>query len=88
MADNVLRGYTPRELAKVLRVGRDRILGWIRSGELTAINTAPSRLGKPRFVILPSHLEDFQRARRAAAPAPPPKRRRRVAVPVDYYPVS
>jgi excisionase family DNA binding protein len=81
------RGYTPAELARLLRVSADRIRAWIKRGELGAINTAPSRLGKPRFVVLPHHLEEFERKRRAADPAArPAPRRRRVAGFVDFFP--
>jgi excisionase family DNA binding protein len=80
------RGYTPNELARVLRVSPDRIRAWIKAGELGALDTARHRCGLPRYVILPHHLEEFEKRRRALTPAakPPPRRRRTVAV--DYYP--
>jgi hypothetical protein len=56
-ADPALRGYTPRELGKLLRVSHDQIRAWIRSGELGAVDTARVRCGRPRFVILPEHGE-------------------------------
>ena len=81
------RGYTPAELARLLRVSADRIRAWIKRGELGAINTAPGRLGKPRFVVLPHHLEEFERKRRAAVPAArPAPRRKRPAGYVDFFP--
>jgi excisionase family DNA binding protein len=79
------RGYTPNELARILRVSPDRIRAWIASGELPAINTAPHRCGKPRYVILPHHLAEWE-AKRLAAPPPKPARRKRLPVAVDYYP--
>ena len=84
--DSPQRGYTPNELAKVLRVSDDRIRAWIKSGELGAINTADVRSGKPRYIILPDHLAEFQRRRLAAmAPKPAPRRKRPAAM-VDYFP--
>jgi excisionase family DNA binding protein len=82
-----VRGYTPNELAKILRVNADRVRAWIKSGELPAINTASARCGKPRFVILPHHLAEFEK-RRQAAETPKPERRRRSkqTTEVDYYP--
>jgi excisionase family DNA binding protein len=79
------RGYTPRELARLLRVSPDQIRAWIRSGELGAIDTARVRCGRPQFVVLPEHLAEFTRRRAAAPPRPAPRRRRRTAL-VDYFP--
>jgi excisionase family DNA binding protein len=79
------RGYTPNELARVLRVSPDRIRAWIAAGELGAIDTARHRCGRPRYVVLPHHLAAFE-ARRAAAPPPKPARRRKRVAEIDYYP--
>jgi excisionase family DNA binding protein len=81
----VTSGYTPRELAKVLRVSPDHIRGWIKSGELGALDTARHRCGKPRYVILPHHLAEFEK-RRAAAPPPRPARRLKPTNLTDFYP--
>jgi helix-turn-helix protein len=82
------RGYTPREVARVLRVSPDRVRLWIKQGELSAINTATARCGKPRFVILPHHLAEFEASRRADAPAKPAPRRRRSPAGIDFYPLD
>jgi hypothetical protein len=79
------RGYTPNELARVLRVSPDRVRAWIQSGQLGAVNTASALCGRPRYVVLPHHLAEFER-RRAAAPPPKPPRRRTRTKAVDYYP--
>jgi excisionase family DNA binding protein len=81
------RGYTPNELARLLRVSPDAIRGWIASGELPAIDTSRARCGRPRYVILPHHLEEFTRRRSAARPKTTPKpRRRRSPAFIDYFP--
>jgi excisionase family DNA binding protein len=81
------RGLTPREAAKLLRISPDRVRAMIRRGKLGAINLARHRCGRPRFVVLPSHLADFVRGRQAATPAPPkPKRKKHPSDFVDYYP--
>jgi hypothetical protein len=86
MPANVLpRGVTPRELARILRVSPDRVRGWIASGELGAVNTARTRCGKPRFVVLPHHLAEWER-RRQTGPPPKPTRRRKQSGIVDYFP--
>jgi excisionase family DNA binding protein len=85
-AEVIGRGWTTRELARMLRVSPDRIREWIHSGQLRAINTAGSRCGKPRFVVLPHHLADFERARQVATPPPKPIRRQKRKELTDYYP--
>jgi transposase len=79
------RGLTVRDLAARYRVGPDKIRAWIRKGELKAIDTASSRVGKPRWVFLPHHLAEFERGREAG---PPPKaaRRSRLKGQIDFYP--
>lgn len=79
-------GLTPRELARLLRVSPDRVRAWIASGELGALNTAAARCGKPRYVVLPHHLAEFEQRRGAARPKPAPRRRRRTPEMIDYFP--
>jgi excisionase family DNA binding protein len=79
------RGYTPNELAKVLRVSSDKIRGWIKNGQLGAIDTATVRCRKPRYIVLPCHLAEFARRRSAGPPPKPPRRRRRLEL-IDFYP--
>ena len=82
-----VRGISPSEFAKRYRMGEDRVRAMIRRGELGALNLAPSRLGKPRFIITPAHVEAFERRHAAATPdvQPPPRRKRRTPM-VDYFP--
>ena len=79
------RGYTPRELARLLRVSPDRIRAWIVAGELGAVDTSRVRCARPRYVILPQHLAEFTRQRSAAQPKATPRRKRRPVL-VDYFP--
>src|SRR5262249_9227166 len=79
------KGMTPKEAARFLRVSRSKILAWIKRGELHAVNIAAALCGKPRYVVLPHHLAEFEQRRRAA-PAPKAKRRRRAPTARDYYP--
>ena len=79
-------GLTPSQVGRLLRVAPDRVRAWIRSGELKAINTAPTACGKPRFVVLPSHLEEFTRRRQVVTQPPPSPRRKRQPEVIDFYP--
>jgi excisionase family DNA binding protein len=80
------RGFTPRELAQLLRVSPDKVRAWIQSGRLGAINTATTRCGKPRFIILPHHLQEFERSHQAATPKKPVVRRQKRRDQIDFYP--
>jgi len=79
-------GFTVADVAQRYRVGEDKVRGWINRGELRAVNTAATLCGKPRWVIPPEALAEFER-RRAGGPAPKaPRRRRPAAGFVDYFP--
>jgi transposase len=80
------RGRTTREVAAYFRVSEDKVRAWIAKGELAAVNTAAVLCGKPRWVITPDALAEFEQ-RRAGGPPPkaPPRKRRRPEV-IDFYP--
>ncbi len=79
------RGLTVADVAKRYRVGEDKVRAWIKSGLLKAVNTQDVACGKPRFVVLPEALTEFERTR---SPAPFPKvpRRRRPTGQIDFFP--
>lgn len=79
------RGLTTADLARRYRVGEDRVRAWIKSGLLRAINTAATTCGKPRYVVVPESLAEFEKVRAAADP-PKPQRKRRRSEMVDFYP--
>ena len=65
---------TPPEIAKVLRVSHEKLLGWIRRGELTAVNVGNGN--RPRFRISPESLDAFLRQREVQPlPRVTPRRR-------------
>lgn len=58
------RKLTPPEVAEMWGVSNDKILAFIRSGELRAINAAtPGRSQRPRYLIDLDDLADFERRR-------------------------
>jgi Helix-turn-helix domain len=69
---------TPPELARLWGISPEKIVGWIRSGELAAVNMATNRQGRPRWAIDIEAVRAFERSR-AATPVPTPRRRRRQA---------
>jgi hypothetical protein len=74
-------------MARLYRVGQDKIRGWIARGELKAVNTATAALcGRPRWVILPEALAELDRRRAGGPPPKPERRRRRREEEIDFYP--
>jgi len=67
---------TPPELAARWGIDPAKVLTWIRSGELRAIDAATRPGGRPRFLIDQRDIEAFERRRSVQAPSPTPTRRR------------
>lgn len=68
------------EVAKLLRVRRDKVLAWIRSGRLRGFNVAEHENGRPKYRVNQADLEAFIEQRAVTQPAPrgrPAGRRRR-----------
>ena len=66
----------PTDIARRYRVSVHKILRWIATSELRAINVATDIARRPRWIVTPEALAEFER-RRAAQLAPAPRRRRR-----------
>jgi transposase len=78
-------GLTVSEFARRYRVGEDKVRSWIARGELKAVNTASVLCGRPRWVVPPEALAEFEKGRGCPAPKPQRRRRRR-AHEIDFYP--
>ena len=76
-ASNVRTKLSPPEVAARLGVSADKVLTWVRSGELRACNMATRRDGRPRWRIDVADLEAFEEARTAQPRPASAKRRRR-----------
>ena len=70
------RYLSPPEVAERYGVAPSKVLGWIRRGELRAVNVVATLGGRPRFRISPADLVAFE-TRREAGPQPRVTRRRR-----------
>ena len=60
---------TPPTFAKSRGVKSDKVLHWIKTGELAAVNFATSPGGRPRWKIFPEAIADSERHRAAKATA-------------------
>ena len=67
---------TPPALAKSWGISVDKVLTWIRSGELRAIDASTRHGGRPRYLIDPVDVEAFE-AKRTVQPQVPHTRRGR-----------
>lgn len=82
---SVTPGYTVSDVAKLLRVGPDKVRGWLRRGELKGLNTSSAKCRRPRFIVLPDQFAAFVNGHSAADPKPAP-RRRKLTTAADYFP--
>ena len=76
--------FRPRDLALRWGVCVDKVLNFIRSGELRAFNVAAKTSKRPRYRIPVESVRQFEEQTRAAPPPPPedpaapaPSRRRK-----------
>jgi excisionase family DNA binding protein len=67
---------TPSEIAKLLRVSNEKVLGWIRRAELKAVNVS-NGVALPRYRVSRESLDDFMKAREVPPPIPRSVRRGR-----------
>lgn len=77
-------GLTVADVARRYRVGEDKVRRWIARGELKAINRADSLLSRPRWVVPPEALADFEKLR-CGGPQPKPTKKRRQAGVIEFY---
>jgi hypothetical protein len=76
---------TPPELAARWGIDAHKILSWVRSGELRAIDVSTRRGGKPRYLIDQADIAVFEQRRTVQPPAPIPRRRRKASNIVEYF---
>ena len=77
---------TPPQLARMWGVTAEKVVTFIKSGELAAIDASTRRNRRPRYLIDRSAIEDFER-RRAVVPAsaPAPRRKRTTEGVTEYF---
>jgi hypothetical protein len=76
---------SPPAVGRRLGVSADKVVGWIRTGELRAADLAQRRGGRPRYRVSLADVEVFLQ-RRSAAPTPRPRRRgRQMAGVIEFF---
>jgi hypothetical protein len=81
----LVAGFTVADICRRYRVGADKVRRWIARNELRAVNTAAVLCRRPRWVIPPDALVEFENRRTGGDPPRVRRARRRRDV-VDYYP--
>ena len=78
------RYLSPPEIADQLGVDPAKVIGWIRRGELRAVNVGngPSR---PHYRISPADLAVFEAARAVQPPTPRLRRRRKDPISWSFF---
>jgi hypothetical protein len=72
------QAVSPRRYANSRNINVSKVLTWIRSGELRAVNLAVRPEGRPRWKLTPEAIAEFEAKRSSTPPpAPPPRRPRR-----------
>jgi hypothetical protein len=74
------------DLGRRWKVGSDKVYGFIRRGELVAVNVATCLSGRPQWRVTWESVEQFERRRGSTPPPKPTRRRSRTEQMVDYYP--
>ena len=73
MTPDPLKYVTPPTYARRIRVAREQVVLWIKSGELAALDSSDKPgISRPRWKISPAAIIEFE-SRRSASP--PPKKR-------------
>lgn len=70
---------TPPQIAGLWGVSTEKVLVWITTGQLRAIDAASRRGERPRYLVDLKDLEAFERSRAVTPPTQPAPRRKRSA---------
>lgn len=79
------RKLTPPQIAAQFGINSDKVVHWINTGELRAVNIATRPNGRPRWVVDIDDLAEFEQSRAAVPPTPKPKRRKRAEAGVIQF---
>lgn len=80
--------FTPPQVARARKLRVSKVLYWISTGEILAVNHARDRLGRPRWRISAAALEAFDRSRcnrSAIAPRAPRRKPHREELVLEYF---
>jgi transposase len=76
---------TPPQIARRFGISPDKVVGWIRCGELRGVNIAAKSNGRPRYVVDEADLAMFEQRRTAQPIAPAPRRRKAIKDVIEFF---
>ena len=79
------RALSVKDICDRYGIGEHTVLGWIRNGELKAIDVSRHRGGKPRWRISAEALAAFEQLRTPTPPLPKTRRAKRSADVIEFY---
>lgn len=78
--------FTIEQVAQRYGVTQHTVLGWVRAGEMRAVNVGRRPGGRrPRWRITQAALDEFEAGRTAAAPPPRAVRRKNAGDVIAFY---
>ena len=80
-----MKTKSPSEIAQRFGVDHAKVLRWIDSGQLKAVNVATNPTGRPRWRVSDHSLAEFEQARANVPPLQPTRRRSAAPVTRRYY---
>lgn len=77
--------YTPNQVAELLGIDSGKVLYWINTKQVVAVNVAEKATGKPRWRVSRAELDAFLARRQSSVP--PVKAKRRLQPPdvIKFY---
>jgi len=86
MTSDALRKLSPPAVGKIYGVSPERVIGWIRTGELVAIDVSSKPgVGRPRYRIDVLDLAAFDAARQVVSVVKPTRRRRKDDTVIQFF---
>ena len=80
-----MKRFTPPQIAEMFGVDTKKVSGWIKSGELKAVNVAKNPRGeRPRWRISEQAIKDFE-ARRTYQPQAKREPKRRMPAIKNFF---
>ena len=80
-----MKTFGIKDICDKFAVGEHTVLGWIRRGELKAINVSRKPTGRPKWRVTQEALQEFELARTPTPTPPRTRRRKRAGDVIEFY---